>query len=140
MAKGKRHQAGNVLIEQVHATEVHITHDLVVLEVAAAPRVVATGRYDRSVVVKARDRDGVKGSERAVVLPETISPRNVESVGFNLLAEHPGSIEIAGVILLMAMLGAVVLSRKQVELDEELKKQQSQRLASGASDGLGGAA
>ncbi len=95
--------------------------------------------HDRSVVVKERDRDGVSGAERTVVLPESISPRNVESVGFNLLAEHPGSIEIAGVILLMAMLGAVVLSRKQVELDEELKKQQSQRLAGQSSGGLGGA-
>lgn len=102
--------------------------------------------HDRSVVVKERERDGVSSAERTVVLPETISPRNVESVGFNLLAEHPGSIEIAGVILLMAMLGAVVLSRKQVELDEELKKQQSQRLASessvsgGLAGGSGGAA
>lgn len=71
------------------------------------------------------------GSEtKQVPVPPGLAPRNVESVGFNLLAEHPGSIEIAGVILLMAMLGAVVLSRKQVELDEELKKKQAHELAS----------
>jgi len=52
MANGKRHQATNVLIEPVSADEVHVTHDLVVLEVAEAPRVMATGRYDRSVVVR----------------------------------------------------------------------------------------
>lgn len=52
LANGKRHQATNVLIEPVSATEVHITHDLIVLEVADLPRVSATGRYDRSVVVK----------------------------------------------------------------------------------------
>lgn len=46
---------------------------------------------------------------------------NIEAVGFTLLADHPGAIELAGVILLMAMLGAVVLARKQVQLDEEAK-------------------
>lgn len=69
------------------------------------------------------------GQEKIVPLPADFAPRNVEGVGFNLLAEHPGSIEIAGVILLMAMLGAVVLSRKQVEIDEELKLQQARKLA-----------
>lgn len=52
MANGKRHQATNLLIEPVSETEALVTHDLVVLEVADAPRIVATGRYDRSVVVK----------------------------------------------------------------------------------------
>ncbi|QOI99648.1 MAG: NADH-quinone oxidoreductase subunit J [Phycisphaeraceae bacterium] len=70
------------------------------------------------------------GEARTVGLTEGLSPTNVESLGFNLLRDHPGSIEIAGVILLMAMLGAVVLSRKQVELDEEAKSRQA-RLLSG---------
>lgn len=52
MAKGKRHQATNVVIEPRSATEVHVTHDLLVLEVAAEPHLIATGRYDASVVVK----------------------------------------------------------------------------------------
>jgi hypothetical protein len=52
MANGKRHQATNVMIEPVSATEVHITHDMIVLEVAAEPRVIATGRYNNSVAVK----------------------------------------------------------------------------------------
>lgn len=46
---------------------------------------------------------------------------NIDKVAFELLAAHPGAIEVAGVILLMAMLGAVVLARKQVQLDEEAK-------------------
>lgn len=50
--------------------------------------------------------------------PKDLQLTNVEGVGFALLADHPGAIEIAGVILLMAMLGAVVLARKKVELDE----------------------
>ena len=46
---------------------------------------------------------------------------NIEGVGFTLLKDHPGSIEVAGVVLLMAMLGAVVLAQKKVELDERAK-------------------
>lgn len=52
MANGKRHQLGNILIETVSAEEVHVTHDMVVVEVAQEPRIIATGRYDRSVVVR----------------------------------------------------------------------------------------
>ena len=52
MANGKRHLSVNILIEAVSATEAHVTNDLIVMEVARAPHVVATGRYDRSVVVK----------------------------------------------------------------------------------------
>lgn len=71
------------------------------------------------------------GGRRAIMRPEwpeAMDVKNVEALGFNLLRDHPGAIEIAGVILLMAMLGAVVLSRKQVQIDEELKMRQAQRL------------
>ncbi|MGD9791645.1 MAG: NADH-quinone oxidoreductase subunit J [Phycisphaerales bacterium] len=64
--------------------------------------------------------------------PEDLRLTNVEQVGFNLLRDHPGSIEIAGVILLMAMLGAVVLSRKQVQIDEDRKLHESRRLSDAA--------
>jgi NADH-quinone oxidoreductase subunit J len=53
--------------------------------------------------------------------PQDLKLSNIEGVGFTLLRDHPGSIEIAGVILLMAMLGAVVLAQKKVELDEKAK-------------------
>ncbi|MCC6659877.1 MAG: NADH-quinone oxidoreductase subunit J [Phycisphaerales bacterium] len=49
-------------------------------------------------------------------------PGNVEQVAFAFLAGHAGAIELSGVILLMAMLGAVVLARKQVEMGEEAKR------------------
>lgn len=52
MANGKRHQALNLAIEPVSATEALVTHDMIVLEVAETPRIVATGRYNRSIVVK----------------------------------------------------------------------------------------
>lgn len=52
MANGKRHLSLNILIEPVSATEAHVTHDMLVVEVAEVPRLLATGRYDRSVVVR----------------------------------------------------------------------------------------
>jgi SnoaL-like domain len=52
MANGKRHLGLNVVIEAVSATEVYVTNDMLVLEVAHIPKVLATGRYNHSVVVK----------------------------------------------------------------------------------------
>lgn len=69
------------------------------------------------------------GSKLEVSLPAGFKATNADQLGFNLLRDHPGTIEIAGVILLMAMLGAVVLSRKQVQLDEEAKMRQAHTLA-----------
>jgi hypothetical protein len=51
-ANGKRHQATNVIIKPVSDGEVHVTHDMLVLEVAEIPMLVATGRYNKSKVVK----------------------------------------------------------------------------------------
>lgn len=82
---------------------------------------------------------GQQGATRTVNLPESLKTRNVEGVGFTLLRDHPGSIEIAGVILLMAMLGAVVLSRRQVQIDEDAKMRHAQHLSAGAPGDGGGA-
>jgi NADH-quinone oxidoreductase subunit J len=74
----------------------------------------------------------VSGTSRTIARadwPEELAAMNVENLGFNLLSDHPGTIEIAGVILLMAMLGSVVLSRKQVQIDEEAKSRQARALA-----------
>jgi NADH-quinone oxidoreductase subunit J len=71
-------------------------------------------------VTVADSRGGTRFIPRSA-WPEDLDATNIEGVAFALLAEHPGSIEIAAVILLMAMLGAVVLARKQVQLDEEAK-------------------
>lgn len=48
---------------------------------------------------------------RTVSIPETLVVENVDQVGTSLMAEFPVSLEVAGVILLLAMLGAVVLAR-----------------------------
>ena len=52
MANGKRHQSTNIAIEGISATEAHVTNDMLVFEVADVPFLMATGRYNKSVVVK----------------------------------------------------------------------------------------
>lgn len=52
MANGKRHQVTNLYIVPLSANEAHVTHDLIVLEVATAPMIIATGRYNNSLVVR----------------------------------------------------------------------------------------
>ncbi len=75
--------------------------------------------------------EGADGRRRPVRLPDGLNASNVEGVAFTLLRDKPGSIEIAGVILTMAMLGAVVLARKQVQIDEEAKARHAARLSAG---------
>lgn len=73
-------------------------------------------------------------SSRLVEVPAELWPAdlggtNVEGLGLNLMADHPITIEIAGVILLMAILGATVLARKQVDIEDEAKARQARNLA-----------
>ncbi len=44
---------------------------------------------------------------------------NTQMVGLDLVARYPASLELAGIILLMAMFGAVVLARRQIEFGED---------------------
>ncbi len=67
-----------------------------------------------------------------VNFPETLRGENIEWVGFALLGEHPLAIEIAGVILLLALVGAVILARKQTALVEEAQLQQARTLGQAA--------
>ena len=60
--------------------------------------------------------------------PESLAAGNLDRLGYNLMHDHPMTIEIAGVILLMAMLGATVLARKHIELEDDLKAAQARRL------------
>jgi NADH-quinone oxidoreductase subunit J len=74
-----------------------------------------TPRTGSITVVNAEGKTRVIPAEQ---FPATLRLDNIEGVAFAFIGGHPGAIEIAGVILLMAMLGAVVLARKKVELDE----------------------
>jgi NADH-quinone oxidoreductase subunit J len=58
---------------------------------------------------------------RAAQFPPDLQAGNTVGVAFAYIDAHPGSIEVAGVILLMAMVGAVILARKKVEMDEQAK-------------------
>ncbi len=59
---------------------------------------------------------------QTVELPDDAMPQNIEQVGLALIAKFPVSLELAGVILLMAMFGAVVLAQRQIELSEQEKR------------------
>ena len=93
---------------------------------------------NRTILTLAIEEESGREVTRTLVVPEDLWPEdlgasNVEALGLNLLADHPMTIEIAGVILLMAMLGATVLARKQVDIEEEAKAKQAERLAMGLS-------
>ena len=61
------------------------------------------------------------GQKVTASLPGELREENIDGVGFALIAEHPMALELAGIVLTMAMLGAVVLARKQVEIGEAEK-------------------
>ncbi|MAB82933.1 MAG: hypothetical protein CMJ24_05795 [Phycisphaerae bacterium] len=67
------------------------------------------------------DEDGayvVSGTDVIRIAPESM-PTNTQHVGWSLVHSFPASLELAGVILLLAMFGAVVLARRQVEYGED---------------------
>jgi NADH-quinone oxidoreductase subunit J len=57
--------------------------------------------------------------EETITLPPSSQPANNQNVGLALVADFPVSLELAGIVLLMAMFGAVVLARRQIELGED---------------------
>jgi NADH-quinone oxidoreductase subunit J len=62
------------------------------------------------------------GTMQEITLPPSAAPANSRALGHALVAQFPVSLELAGVILLMAMFGAVVLARKQMELAEDERR------------------
>ncbi len=68
---------------------------------------------DHSALVRVQHSDGRPAS--TITLPPSLLPDNTSRVGMALVTRFPVSLELAGVILLMAMLGAVVLARRTVE-------------------------
>lgn len=76
-------------------------------------------RSGKMAVVQARTD---AGTVIPVPLREDALPSNSQSLGWALVARFPVSLELAGVILLMAMFGAVVLARKQIELAEDERR------------------
>lgn len=71
------------------------------------------------------------GQSVNVPIPDGMRVDNIQLVGWQLVGGHPLGLELAGVILLMALLGAVVLSRKQIQI-EETRKAEASRGAGGS--------
>jgi NADH-quinone oxidoreductase subunit J len=65
-------------------------------------------------------------------LPESLSVNNLERVGMALIARHPLALELAGVILLLALVGAVVLARKQIEIGDAERLEAARKLREAA--------
>lgn len=84
--------------------------------------VAVDGELIRYANGEAMTRVVVDGQPRDITLPASALPTNTQSVGMALVAKFPASLELASVILLMAMFGAVVLARKQIELGEDERR------------------
>ena len=64
----------------------------------------------------------IDGKSSTMPLSPEAVPSNTQRVGWALVAVFPVSLEVAGVILLMAMFGAVVLARRQIDLGEDERR------------------
>jgi hypothetical protein len=63
------------------------------------------------------------GTTIELALPQSALPTNSRHVGVELVSKFPAGLEIAGVVLLMALFGAVILARKQIELGEDERRE-----------------
>jgi len=99
-----------------------------VLTVAFDPQIVPpsadtaaaeTKRIEALLANRPAARLGEKlGEEAAATLaPSTLD--NVERVGVDLFESHPLGLELAGVILLVSLVGAVVIARQRAFVDEQ---------------------
>lgn len=80
-------------------------------------------------------RAEVAGEVELLEIPFESMPSNIQLVGLGLVEKFPVSLELAGIILLLAMFGAAVLSRRQIELSEdELRQAAGLRRLAGEHD------
>ena len=84
----------------------------------------------------------VEDTVKPVELGGDDAPVNSQALGHALVAEFPVSLELAGVILLMALFGAVVLARRQMEMAEDERRAAAglPRVGDELQSGRGGAA
>jgi hypothetical protein len=83
------------------------------------------------------------GGSATFQLPASSAPDNGRQVGVDLVSKFPAGLEIAGVVLLMALFGAVILARKQIELGEDERRGLAgmrRFTVDGEAGGTGGAA
>lgn len=80
-------------------------------EMALGDQIIAVDATTRTATIE-RAQTGHTRVTATAAIPDSVTIENVEALGVSLFTEFPMSLELAGVILMMAMLGAVVLARK----------------------------
>jgi NADH-quinone oxidoreductase subunit J len=90
------------------------------------PNVAAAVESDEVIIAGIFADRGVEYSALATPaggIDEVMNLTNVEHVGLDLFRSHPLAIELAGIILLLALIGAVVIAKTQVvPLDEPVNE------------------
>ncbi|MEE9212228.1 MAG: NADH-quinone oxidoreductase subunit J [Phycisphaeraceae bacterium] len=76
---------------------------------------VLTGRAEERLTQQIRDPKQQKMYADAVAKPDRLT--NTQRVGMDLFAKHPLGLELAGVILLISLVGAVVIAKTKVEAE-----------------------
>lgn len=87
------------------------------------PAVLADRAEQR--VLSAADEDERAALEATGVGSQSVT--NVERIGVDLFQGHPLGLELAGVILLVALVGAVVIARQRGWIEDAMKDQTQQR-------------
>jgi NADH-quinone oxidoreductase subunit J len=84
---------------------------------------VDVAKHGSSAAVRVQTVENGVTTTTTLTLPPEAAPTNTQSVGLALVSRFPASLELASVILLMAMFGAAVLARKQIELGEDERRE-----------------
>ncbi len=103
--------------DQVNATATLFDHLPRMREAALAKAGVPEGTEVTITVID--DVVHAVGGGHEVIIPTEDLPGSTRQVGWDLVARFPASLEVAGVVLLMAMFGAVVLARRQIDMGED---------------------
>ncbi|MFA7235600.1 MAG: NADH-quinone oxidoreductase subunit J [Phycisphaeraceae bacterium] len=104
------------------AMKVLVAHDLLPADVPGAKGVRLWAAGDRKIVAVIGDKDAAVDIELNDELRAELAGQiaNIDRVGLALFESHPLGIELAGVILLLSMVGAIVIGKKRVltEIEE----------------------
>jgi len=119
---------------RVSASDINLFEDA--MKVADVENDTALSKYGPLIVIPdAGNRDDPTDDFAIIGLraaPEGLKGDDLERVGMALIGEHPLALELAGVILLLAMVGAVILARKQIEIGDA-ERLEAARLMRGAA-------
>ena len=111
--KVSRQQADALVMMPKHLLNIVKRSDATAVSVAVAPNASIQGSIVQTQVTQA------DGTMKNIAVDAAGKIDNTQMVGLDLVARYPASLELAGIILLMAMFGAVVLARRQIEFGED---------------------